>query len=106
MNTKKKPVHLSSLETGDSFKVPNTPLSGTLISKGSMGTRVILDGVVTYSSDGKTVLINGNITVIGNRTEVIKYEDINSSKRLETITKIGHQSIDNSGEIGSSNLLV
>jgi signal recognition particle receptor subunit beta len=71
-----------------------------------MGTRCILDGVIAYSSDGKTTLINGHITVIGNRTEVLKNEDSNSSKRLETITKMDNSNINDSGEIGSSNLLV
>lgn len=71
-----------------------------------MGVRVVLDGVVTYSPDGKPIFINGQTQVIGNRTEVLKNEDRNSSKRLETITKMDNPNIDDSGEIGTSNLLV
>ena len=71
-----------------------------------MGVRVVLDGVVHYKADGKIVRHNGEIQIIGNQTEVLKYEDNNSSKRLEAITKMDNTDIDDSGATQSSDVQV
>jgi len=102
----KKIHHLCTLEKGESFHIPSSKLHGTVITHGAMGVRVVLDGVVHYKADGKIVRHNGEIQIIGNQTEVLKYEDNNSSKRLEAITKMDNTDIDDSGATQSSDVQV
>ena len=101
-----KRIHLCTLNKGESFHVPNSTLYGTVMSHGAMGVRVVIDGVTHYKADGKVVLHNGEVQIIGNKTEVIKYEDSNSSRRLETITKMDNPNINDSGTTELTNISI
>tara|TARA_R100000234_G_scaffold30069_4_gene17585 strand:- start:11003 stop:11326 length:324 start_codon:yes stop_codon:yes gene_type:complete len=106
INKKSSRVHLDTLNCGDSFHVNNSSLYGTVISQGAMGVRVILDGVTHYKTDGSSELKNGIVQIIANKTEVLKYEDNNSSKRLETITKMDNPNINDSGTTELTNISI
>ena len=101
-----KRVHLNTLKCGESFHINNSKIYGSVISHGAMGVRVVLDGVTHYKQDGTAELKNGIIQIIGNKTEVLKYEDNNSSRRLETITKMDNANINNSRTTESANISI
>ena len=94
-------IHLDTLNVGDSFHIPNSKLMGTVIKHGQMGVRVIIDGCIRYSNDGKQHY-ERRVEIIGNKTECVINENKYRSEQLGAITRMGYENSRDSREAQTS----